>query len=277
MRSLQRFRKTCFVHSKETAEQPVPLVSVVDDDAAMAKALRRLLLTAGWRVRCYDSGEAFLSDVDPDVPGCVLLDVRMPETGGFRVMSKIVARDLPNPVIFISGFPDVRIALRAVRSGAVDFLPKPFEPSELLETVENAVELDSNLRRERAERDQFQTRLAKLTNREREILPLLLDGKLNKQIAYSLGISQRTVEVHRHRIMKKMQADSVIELLGFAYCADDASVPAVFRRTELPALRVAAQLRPRRAAGVPSRGRAASGSQGRERGVSPSSFQGRPD
>jgi FixJ family two-component response regulator len=245
------------VPSTRRTETPTPVVSIVDDDPSMSSALRRTLQSAGWRVRCYGSGKVFLSDVDPSVPGCVLLDVRMPEAGGFGVMSKILGRDLASAVIFISGYPDVRIAVRAIRSGAVDFLPKPFDPNELLEAVERAVELDASVRRERAERAEIQARFAELTERERDVLPLLLRGRLNKQIAHDLGISQRTVEVHRYRIMKKTQADSAVELLGLAFRAGDESVPALFRRPAQSVALVRAQRPLRRRADRAREGRAA--------------------
>lgn len=232
------------------------MIRVVDDDPAMSKLLRRVLRSAGWNVECYASGKAFLRDVDPSVPGCVLLDVRMPETGGFGVLAKIQAHDLANAVILFSGYPDVRVAVRAIHSGAVDFLSKPFDSNELLEAVERAVEFDAGVRRERAERAALQARFATLTRRERDVLPLLLQGRLNKQIAHELGISQRTVEVHRYRIMKKVGADSPVELLGLAFRAGDESIPSVFRRPAQSAAPARAQRPPRRAADLARGGRA---------------------
>jgi len=202
----------------ETRAQPrphpgQPLIRVVDDDEGILSALARTLASAGWDVETYASGQAFLEAYDAARPGCVLLDLRMPGMSGLRVQQKLAERGCRASIVFMTGHADVPAAVKAIKCGGLDCLQKPFAEEQLLDTVERAVEGDVEARRRAARRAELEARLALLTARERDVLRLLLAGMLNKQIAAELGISQRTVEVHRHHLMRKMQAGSVVHLL----------------------------------------------------------------
>ncbi len=187
-------------------------VFLVDDDPSSLKALHRTISAAGWNVRSFSSPESFLDVYDPDTPGCIVLDVRMPEVNGLAVQERLAGRGSLTPIIFITAYGDVPRAVEAMRGGAIDFLEKPLSTERLLKRIEDAVEQDAISRRANAEQSEVERRLALLTPREREVLDLVLAGKLNKQIAAELQIAQRTVEVHRHQIMKKMQAETGIHL-----------------------------------------------------------------
>ena len=189
-----------------------PVVFVVDDDASSLKAVSSTISAADWNVRSFSAPETFLDAYDADQPGCIVLDVRMPVLGGLAVQERLAERGSHTPIVFISAYSDVPAVVAAMKGGAIDFLEKPFTSANLLEQVAKAVQKDADQRRARAEQLDVERRLALLTRREMEVLELVLAAKLNKQIAAELGIAQRTVEVHRRQIMRKMKADTGIHL-----------------------------------------------------------------
>ena len=194
-------------------------VFLVDDDPEMLKAITRTVASAGWPVQTYLSGEAFLRAYEPTQAGCVVLDVRMPWVSGLRVQETLTARQAHIPVIFITGYGEVEAAVQAMKAGAMDFLEKPFSEQMLLACIERAMAHDAQRRQEQAWRTTFAARLARLTPREQEVLDLVLVGLLNKEIALRLAISQRTVELHRRRIMQKLQAESAVDLARQVFLA----------------------------------------------------------
>ena len=187
-------------------------VFVVDDDPAVLKALERLLRSEGYQVRAFSSPSAFLSGHDFEAPGCVVLDLSMPETTGLELQQKLAALGNERAVVFISGHGDIPSSVRAMKGGAVDFLTKPFDDVDLLAAVKAAIGRDLYLRAMRAERSAIRERLAALTAREHEVLLHVVAGRINKQIASDLGTVEKTIKVHRARVMDKMGVDSVAEL-----------------------------------------------------------------
>ena len=187
-------------------------VFLVDDDPEMLKAISRTVASAGWPVQTYLSGEEFLGAYEPTQAGCVVLDARMPRVSGLRVQETLTARNAHIPLIFITGYGEVAVAVQAMKAGAMDFLEKPFSEQMLLACIEHAMACDAETRQVQDRRTAFAARLAHLTRREREVLDLVLAGLLNKEIALRLAISQRTVELHRGRIMQKLHAESAVDL-----------------------------------------------------------------
>jgi two-component system response regulator FixJ len=198
---------------------PEATVFVVDDDPSVRRALRRLIDSVELHVETYASAEGFLNAYDPARPGCLVLDVRMPGVSGLDLQETLAGRDVLLPVIFITGYGDVPTTVRAMKGGAVDFIEKPFNEQLLLDAVHRGIEQDARLRRERAERADVLRRVAQLTPRERQVLTRVVAGRMNKQIAAELGTSEKTVKTHRARVMSKMQADSVAELVVLAQMA----------------------------------------------------------
>ena len=190
-----------------------PCVRIVDDDAAVLKSLDRLLRSAGFAVRTFPSSQDFLRQHDGSAPGCVVLDLSMPGIDGLQLQQALASSGDPCPIIFITGYGDVPTSVRAMKAGAVDFLTKPFDQQELLAAVRSAIDKDRSARAARAERSSIGVRVAALTPREREVMVHVVAGHLNKQIAAELGIAEKTVKVHRARVMKKMGAGSVAELV----------------------------------------------------------------
>ena len=186
-----------------------PTVFVVDDDAAVGDAIRLLFRSVGLPARTFLSANDFLEEFDPNSPGCLVLDVRMPGLSGLDLQARLQEMGSSLPIIFVTAHGDVPMAVEAMRAGATDFIQKPFRDQELLDKVHAALELNAQLRSERMDRAEIKGRLESLSPREREVLDLIVAGKPNKSIARSLGISQRTVEVHRARVMEKMQVRSV--------------------------------------------------------------------
>jgi two-component system response regulator FixJ len=191
-------------------------VFVVDDDAGMRDALTQLLEAAGLRVECHADGPAFLVAYSGDRPGCLILDMAMPGMSGTEVQAALKTRGLPLPILFLTGHGDIPMAVRAVQEGAVDFLEKPIPGSTLLERVKSALMLDADWRQTRLYEQATQQNYARLSPREREIMTLTTSGLTSKQVAQKLGISPRTVEVHRTHIMHKMGAANVAELVSMA-------------------------------------------------------------
>jgi two-component system response regulator FixJ len=195
------------------------IVHVIDDDEAMRESLCFLLGTVGMEVKTYESAMAFLDIAATVKAGCVITDVRMPELSGVELLRRLRERKLGIPVIVITGHGDVALAVEAMKIGAIDFLEKPFDDEVLLGSVRSALnQLDQDQRRQ-AERSDIESRLASLTNRERDVLDGLVAGHANKQIAYDLGISPRTIEIYRANLMTKMQAASLSDLVRMALIA----------------------------------------------------------
>jgi len=188
-------------------------VSVVDDDALVLRSLGRLLRSAGFTVRTYPSPQAFLAQGAGDAPGCVVLDLSMPGLSGLDLQKALASSPDPRPVVFISARGDVPSSVAAMKAGAVDFLTKPFDQEQLLAAVHAAIERDRSARIAREERSSIGERVATLTPREREVLSRVVDGRLNKQIAAELGTAEKTVKVHRARMMRKMGVDSLAGLV----------------------------------------------------------------
>jgi len=188
-------------------------VSVVDDDAAVLRSVGRLLQAAGYSVRTFSSGQDFLAHPDGGAPGCIVIDLSMPGLSGLQLQQALTKKADRRPVVFISGAGSIATSVEAMKAGAVDFLTKPFDASRLLGVIGAAVERDRGSRGAQLERAAVDTRLASLTPREREVLDLVVAGKLNKQIAAELGTAEKTVKVHRARMMRKMQVDSLAGLV----------------------------------------------------------------
>jgi FixJ family two-component response regulator len=188
-------------------------VFIVDDDEAMRDSLAWLLESNGLRVRSFESGEAFLDAWRADMAGCLVLDVRMPGISGLELHERLQALNSPLPIIFVTGHGDVPMAVSALKKGAADFIEKPFNDKEILRLIEQCLATDREQQSRRRRYAEISGRLAALTPREREVMDLMAAGRLNKQIADDLGISIKTVEVHRSRVMDKMEVRSVAELV----------------------------------------------------------------
>jgi FixJ family two-component response regulator len=191
-------------------------VFIVDDDASVRRSLARLVKSAGLNAVAFSSSREFLQSELPDAPCCLVLDVRMPGLSGLDLQDEMQARDLDVPIIFITGHGNVPMSVRAMKAGAVDFLEKPFDDEVLLGIVSRALEKHDGIRTARAEVGEIQQHIDTLTPREKEILSFLITGMLNKQIAYELGITEKTVKVHRARVMGKMGVVSIAELVRLA-------------------------------------------------------------
>jgi FixJ family two-component response regulator len=188
-------------------------VFVVDDDDAVRDSLRMLLKSAGVHAETCASAQEFLSSYDASQPGCLVLDVRMPGMSGLEMQHELNLRGVTMPVIFITGHGDIPMAVEAMQHGAFDFLQKPFRDQELLDRVQRALVRDAENRARLRHTDRIRERLASLSPREREVLELVTQGKANKMVAGDLGVSQRTVEIHRAHVMQKMEAGSLAELV----------------------------------------------------------------
>ncbi|HOW55811.1 MAG TPA: response regulator transcription factor [Syntrophorhabdaceae bacterium] len=193
-----------------------PVVFVIDDDASVCKSLMRLLRSFGYEARAFHSAEHFLEQVPFQGTGCIILDVRMPGIGGMALQDKLGKTEDSLPVIFITGHGDIPMSVQAMKKGATDFLPKPFEDGQLIDAVVKAVEKSRQIRMSCNELNNLRMRLDRLTPREREVLPYIIAGLLNKQIAFKLNIAEKTIKVHRAHIMEKLGVGSVAELVRLA-------------------------------------------------------------
>lgn len=190
-----------------------PTIFIVDDDAAVRDALKLLLRSVGQAVETFGSAQEFLDAYSEDRPGCLVLDIRMPGMSGLELQQKLNEKHSILPIIFITGHGDVPMAVEAMQAGAVDFIQKPFRDQDLIDRINQALEKDAANRSALGERNDIRRRLETLTPREREVLDLVVHGKANKVIAGDLKLSQRTVEIHRARVMEKMQASSLAHLV----------------------------------------------------------------
>ena len=193
-----------------------PVVFIVDDDASVRKGLERLVRSVGLRGKTFASAPEFLQGAASDGPSCLVLDVRMPGVSGLVLQETLAAAGHRIPIIFITGHGDITMSVRAMKAGAVDFLPKPFNDQDLLEAIQEAIARDRQAREVRAVLQAIQQRADLLTPRERDVLGLVVTGLLNKQIAAELGMSEKTVKVHRAQVMQKMQVSSVAQLVLLA-------------------------------------------------------------
>ena len=193
-----------------------PIVFVVDDDPSMREALIDLLASVGLSVEAFKSAPEFLEHTRPDAPACLVLDVRLPGLSGLDLQRELLRREAPIPIIFITGHGDIPMSVRAMKEGAVEFLPKPFRDQDLLDAIQHAIEIDRVARQERTLVAAVRRRYESLTKREREVMKLIVTGLLNKQIAAQLGSSEVTIKMHRGQVMHKMKAESVVQLARMA-------------------------------------------------------------
>ena len=199
-------------------------VFVVDDDADIRDSMRLLLEVAGFKVRSYNSAKHFLADDYPK-HGCLIADIRMPDMSGLELQVEVTRRHIDLPVIIMTGHGDVPLAVQAMKAGAIDFIEKPFDDDMMLASVKRAMEVGSRARERTAESRAAKDLLSSLTPRERGVLDKLVQGRSNKVVAHELGISPRTVEIHRAHIMSKMEASSLSDLVRLVLAAEPGSVP----------------------------------------------------
>ena len=192
------------------------LVFVVEDDASLRASLQDLLESVGLRVAACASAQDFLRSPRPEVPSCLVLDVRLPGLSGLELQQRLASGDLALPIIFITGHGDIPMSVQAMKAGAVDFLSKPFRDQELLDAVHQALARDRDARTQQAERAALRRRFEALTPRQRDVMARMMAGLLNKQIAGELGTSEATVKTHRKQVMAKMQAESLADLIRIA-------------------------------------------------------------
>jgi len=189
------------------------VVFVVDDDPSVRSSLKFLISTVGLHVETFDSAETALEKLPPDAPSCLVLDVRLHGLSGLDLQSELAARNYQVPIVFITGHGDIPMSVRAMKAGAVEFLTKPFRDQDLLDAVRVALDRDRARRQRESERAELQQRFDSLTPREREVISMVVAGKLNKEIAHQLGTAENTIKVQRSRAMEKMHAQSVADLV----------------------------------------------------------------
>jgi FixJ family two-component response regulator len=193
-----------------------PVIHIVDDDASFRTAISRVLKVAGYEVADYDSATCFLRAIEAARPGCILLDVKMPALGGLQLQEELVKLSLSWPIIFMTGHADIPTSVRAIKAGAEDFLSKPVSKQTLLEAIERAFVCHAAIQRSQGQLNSFRSLISTLTPREGEVFALMVRGKPNKQIAFQLGTSERTIKAHRHMVMHKLQVQSFAEAVSIA-------------------------------------------------------------
>ena len=193
-----------------------PIVYVVDDDRLTREMLSSLFRSVGLRVRLFESAQELLQSELEDTPSCLVLDIRMPRLGGFDLQAELAQSNIKVPIIFLTGHGDISMSVRAMKSGAIDFLTKPFREQEMLDAVTAALERDRKRRNEEISQSELQDRFASLSARERQIMALVAGGLMNKQVANNIGIAEQTVKIHRGNLMRKMRAKSLADLVLMA-------------------------------------------------------------
>lgn len=193
-----------------------PIVFIVDDDESVRKALSRLIKSVDLKVETFSSANDFLKRDPYDGPACLVLDIRMPGLSGLDLQAELAKSERTSSIVFITGHGNIPMSVQAIKAGAVDFLEKPFEEQALLDAVHLAIQKDRLVKEKLAELRKIQERVESLTPREREVFALVVTGMLNKQIAFEMGISEKTIKVHRARVMQKMQAESLADLVRMA-------------------------------------------------------------
>lgn len=193
-----------------------PIVFIVDDDDSVRKSLARLITSVGLKVETFSSANAFLKRDSYDGPACLVLDIRMPGLSGLDLQTELAKAERTLSIVFITGHGNISMSVQAIKAGAVDFLEKPFEEQDLLDAVHLAIQKDRATKEKLAELREIKERVESLTPREREVFALVVTGMLNKQIAFEMGISEKTIKVHRARVMQKMQAESLADLVRLA-------------------------------------------------------------
>jgi RNA polymerase sigma factor (sigma-70 family) len=196
--------------------KPESIVFVIDDDAAIRESVKSLIRSVGLHTELFGSVQEFLEHKPADVPSCLVLDVRLPGISGLNFQNQLAQANIPIPLIFITGHGDIPMSVRAMKAGAVEFLTKPFRDQDLLDAIEEALQKDRLRRQQEAEKADLKLKYESLTPREREVFPLVISGRPNKQIAAELETSETTVKVHRSQLMKKMGADSLADLVRMA-------------------------------------------------------------
>ena len=191
-------------------------IFVVDDDTSVRNAVKRLIRSLGFVVETFDSAQAFLKHEPHDGPACLLLDIRMPGTSGIELQEQLAEAGVQIPIIFITGHGNIPLSVKAMKAGAVDFIEKPFEDQKLIDTIHAAIAQNKQFITEQAEINELQQHIDSLTPREHEVFMLVVSGMLNKQIAFDLGMSEKTVKVHRARVMDKMKTKSLADLVRMA-------------------------------------------------------------
>ena len=192
------------------------VIAIVDDDLSVRRSLQRLIRSAGWNAESFASAQEFLARPGPGTPSCLVLDLRLPGLSGLDLQKRMAEIGLEIPIVFLTGHGDIPASVQAMKAGAVEFLTKPFDEEDLFQAIKEAIERDQRTRQQRAKKRELKNRYASLTSREQEIMEQVISGKLNKQIAAELSITEFTVKFHRGHIMRKMQADSLADLVRMA-------------------------------------------------------------